>query len=119
MQIMTILGSVLDGDSLVSTYNSMARYEIADDVAQRYVFPQIKEQLNKSFDNNTAICDLYISLETFELIGFRVLDEKKGEDYFFNDIDDISDISDNEENKSLYTMICRYLGCRAIKEMSS
>lgn len=117
MQIMTILGSVLDEDSLVNTYNSMARYEIDNDVARRYVIPEIKEQLDNSFDYNTVICDLYINLKTFELIGFRVLDEKKGEDFFFDNIDDISDISD--ENRFFYTTICQYLGCKAIKEMSS
>lgn len=116
MQIMTILGSVLDGNSFVSIYNGMARYEMDNDVARRYVFPEIKEQLNKSFDYDTAICDLYISLKTFELVGFRIIDEKKGEDFFF---DDVSDISDNEENNFFYTTICQHLGCKAIRETSS
>lgn len=116
MQIMTILGSALDENSLVSTFNSMARYEIADDVSRRYILPKIKEQLNNSFDYNTVNCDLYISLKNFELIGFRVLDEKKGEDFFFDDADDISDISD--EDRIIYTMICQHLGCKAIKEFS-
>lgn len=117
MQIMTILGSVLDENSLVSTYNNMARYEMDNNVARRYVFPEIKEQLSNSFNYNTVTCDLYISLETFELIGFRIIDKKNGEDFFFDDIDDISDISD--ENRFFYTTICQYLGCRAIKETSS
>lgn len=117
MQIMTILGSVLDEDTLVSIYDSMARYEIADDVSRRYVLPEIKEYLNNSFDN-TVSCDLYISLKTFKPIGVRVFDEEKGEDFFFED--DIFDIFHNkEEIKSLCITICQHLGCKAIREMSS
>ena len=117
MQIMTILGSALDENSLVSTFNSMERYEIADDVSRRYVLPKIKEQLNNSFNYNTVNCDLYISLETFEPIGFRIFDEEKGEDFFFDDISDIS--RKKEESKFFYTTICQYLGCKAIRETSS
>lgn len=116
MQIMTILGSALDEDSLIGTFNNIARYEIADDVSRRYVLPVIKEQLNNSFDYNTVNCDLYISLETFEPIGFRIFDEEKGEDFFFEDISNIS--HNKEESRFFYTTICQYLGCKAIRETS-
>lgn len=116
MQIMTILGSVLDESSLLSVHDGIACYEVSDDVSRRYVFPEIKSQLNNSFNYNTANCDLYISLETFEPIGFRVFDEERGEDVFFDDTLDV--LYGNEENKFLYTLLCQHLGCKAIRETS-
>ncbi len=73
MQIMTILGSALDEDSLVGASDGMARYAIADDVSRRYILPEVKEWLNYSFDCSTAICDLYISRVCGQKVGHQNL----------------------------------------------
>lgn len=82
MQIMTILGSVLDENSLLSAYDGIARYEVSDDVSRRFILPEIKNHLDSEFDCNTSTCNLYISLKTFEPLGFRVLNGEGGEDVF-------------------------------------
>lgn len=116
MQIMTILGSVLDENSLLGVHDDIACYELSDDVSRRFILPEIKNHLGDAFDFDTVSCNLYISLNTFEPIGFRVLDGEKGEDIFFFDLPDIS--YSKKENGSLYTIVCQHLGCKAIREMA-
>jgi hypothetical protein len=117
MQIMTILGSVLDENSLLSTYDGIARYEVSDDVSRRFILPEIKNHLDSEFDCDTSTCNLYLSLKTFEPLGFRVLNGEGGEDVFFDDMPDIS--YNKEKGDFLYTTICQHLGCKAIKEAAA
>lgn len=117
MQIMTILGSVLDENSLLSAYDGIARYEVSDDVSRRFILPEIKNHLGNTFDCDTVTCNLYLSLKTFEPLGFRVLNGECGKDVFFDDMPDV--LYKKEEGDYLYTTICQHLGCRAIKEAVS
>lgn len=113
MKIMTILGSVLDENSLLDVHDGIARYEVSDDVSRRFVMPEITDQIDDTFDLDSATCDLYISVETFEPLGFRILNGENGKDVF------LDNISNSKEECYICKMICQYLGCKAITESVS
>ena len=106
-EVMTILGAILDKNSVVSIDDDIARYEISKSVSD-IILSHFGE-----FDPQKYICDVYIDMISSEIAGIRIIsldvDSNFAEDIMFEEELD----SDNP----LYKITCEHLVCMAKKEL--
>lgn len=106
-EVMTILGAILDKNSVVSIDDDIARYEISKSVSD-----MILNHFGE-FDPQKYICDVYIDMISSEFAGVRIIslddDSNVAEDIMFDDELDIAN--------PLYKITCEHLVCMAKKEL--
>lgn len=106
-EVMTILGAILDKNSVVSIDDDIARYEISKSVSDM-ILSHFGE-----FDPQKYICDVYINMISSEIAGIRIIslddDSNVAEDIMFDDELDIAN--------PLYKIACEHLVCMAKKEL--
>lgn len=106
-EVMTILGAILDKNSVVSIDDDIARYEISKSVSDM-ILSHFGE-----FDPQKYICDVYIDMISSEFAGVRIIslddDSNVAEDVMFEEELDL--------DNPLYKIICEHLVCMAKKEL--
>lgn len=108
MQILKVLGDVMDYNYLTNLKNDYAFYEVGDE--------RLALNLSKKFNATGGRCDVLISLKDFEVDGFRFYNDDNDDEQivWFCDVDE--EIRIPEADKGIYKIICQELGCRAIKQ---
>lgn len=106
-EVMTILGAILDKNSVVSIDDDIARYEISKPVSDM-ILSRFGE-----FDPQKYICDVYIDMISSEIAGVRIIslddDSNFAEDIMFEEELDL--------DNPLYKITCEHLVCMAKKEL--
>ena len=108
MQILKVLGDVMDYNYLTNLKNDYAFYEVGDE--------ELALNLSKKFNAAEGRCDVLISLTDFEVDGFRFYNDNSDDEQivWFCDVDEEIVVPDRD--KGLYRIMCQELGCRAIKQ---
>ena len=111
MQILGVLGAVMDEDYLTNIKSDYAYYEVGD--------AEIAYKLCAQFNYPHSAggrCDVLISLTDFEVDGFRFYNDNSDDEQIVWLCDTDTKIVIPEADKGIYKIICQELGCRAIKQ---
>ena len=111
MQILGVLGAVMDEDYLTNIKSDYAYYEIGD--------AELAHKLCSQFDYPHSAggrCDVLISLTDFEVDGFRFYNDDSDDEQIVWLCDIDTKIVVPDKDKGIYRIICQELGCRAIKQ---